>query len=150
DLDDGEDRLFDELSGTLRVFGVVRAACDPHLIGEDLVERLARVVHDRYRLACRWEGESVHTNPSMASWEELSPDIRRSNRERARDIGRKLHAMGCVLIPRVRDDGDRVLGDEEIERLAKMEHDRWRAERHAVGWLYGERRDPARRLHPGL
>ena len=45
---DGGDRVLDELSGTLRLFGVVHAACDPALIGDDLVERLARVIHERY------------------------------------------------------------------------------------------------------
>jgi hypothetical protein len=151
DVDDAEGRLFDDdVSGRLRVFGVVHAACDPRLIGEDLVERLARVVHDRYRLARRDEGGSVRTNRAMVSWDDLPPRLQESNRQQARDIGRKLREIGCVLIPRVRPDGDGLLGDDEIERLAKLEHDRWRAAHDAMGWRYSDQPDPARKLHPGL
>jgi hypothetical protein len=149
DIDVG-DHLFNEIPGRLRVFGVVYAACDPELIGEDLVERLARVLHDRYRLARRDEAGIINTDHAMASWEDLPSDLQESNREQARDIGRKLREIGCVLVPRVDRDDDGGLGEDQVERLAKMEHDRWRAERDAIGWRYAEQRDPARRLHPGL
>jgi voltage-gated potassium channel Kch len=148
--DGGDGRLFDEESSPLRAFGVLHAACDPRLIREDLVERIARVIHDQYRLARRGEGESIRTNQALADWEDLPPELRESNREQARDIGRKLRAVGCELIPRIRANGDGQLRDEEIERLARIEHDRWRADHDAKGWRYAERRDLARKLHPAL
>lgn len=140
--------LFDDLAGPLRVFGAVHAACDPRTIGDDLVERLARVVHDRYRLARDRQGDAG--NGSMASWDDLAPELRESNREQARDIGRKLRAVDCALVPRMLDDGDVSLNDDDVELLARMEHDRWRAERGSRGWRFAEHRDQARRLHPGL
>ncbi|HEY8473612.1 MAG TPA: RyR domain-containing protein [Natronosporangium sp.] len=149
-LDGAGDPLFDELSGRLRAFGVVHAACDPWLIGEDLVERLARVLHDRYRLALIQAGQTATSAEAMRRWEELPPDLRESNRQQARDIGRKLRAIGCVLVPRVGHDDTLLLDDDHIERLARMEHERWRAERLAAGWRYGDRHDPSRRLHPLL
>jgi hypothetical protein len=147
---DTGDHLFDEVSGRLRVFGVVPAACDPRLIGEDLVERLARVLHDRYRLARLDEGDSARTNLAMASWEDLPCDLQESNREQARDIGRKLREIGCVLVPRVGQYDDGPLGKDQVEQLARMEHERWRTERGANGWRYAEQADRSRRLHPGL
>jgi hypothetical protein len=86
----------------------------------------------------------------MVRWEDLPPELQDSNREQARDIGRKLREIGCVLVPRVGQDDDGLLDEDHVERLARMEHDRWRAERGAIGWRYGQRRDRSRRLHPGL
>ena len=78
-------------------------------------------------------------------------DIGSDNRERTdSDIGRKLRKIGCVLVPRVGQDDNGPIGEAQLELLARMEHERWRAERGANGWRYAERRDPVRRLHPGL
>lgn len=148
--EDGDDRLLYEISEGLRVFGVVRAACEPTLIGDDLVERLARAIHDRYLLARRDEGQTLDTNTSLVDWGDLPPELRESNREQARDIGRKLRAIGCTLIPRVRETSGNMFTDDEIERLAEMEHGRWVDEHRLTGWRYGEERDAARQLHPGM
>ena len=43
-----------------------------------------------------------------------------------------------------------VLTPDEVEDLARREHDRWRAERAAAGWQYGPQRDNAKRLNPLL
>lgn len=34
--------------------------------------------------------------------------------------------------------------------MARVNHDRWAAERIAQGWRYGAERDDVRRLHPDL
>jgi hypothetical protein len=152
-LDAGSrDRLFDEASGTLRVYGVTNAASDPELINEDLVDRLARVIHDRYCAARRQRGDTADGSRSMVPWDGLPSALRRSNREQAEDIGRKLRAIGCVLVPRVDEEAgeDPALGEAEVERLAVMEHERWCVQQAASGWRYGEQLDEARKLHPGL
>ncbi|MBF9130936.1 NAD-binding protein [Plantactinospora sp. S1510] len=142
--------VLDDLSGALRLYGVVHAACDPALIGDDLVERLARVIHESYVVARRRHGEQPGTNPSLVPWEELSETLRRANREQAKDIGRKLRELGCALSPRVGPGDEHALAEPEIERLAILEHQRWLAEQQAGGWQYAPDRDDARRLHPAL
>ena len=42
----------------------------------------------------------------------------------------------------------RVLEDEEIDRMAEMEHGRYNVERLLQGWRYGDSRDDELRLHP--
>lgn len=42
-----------------------------------------------------------------------------------------------------------VMG-EAVEAIARVNHDRWAAERIAQGWRYGEERDEARKLQPNL
>ena len=40
--------------------------------------------------------------------------------------------------------------DDEIETLARTEHDRWTNERLRSGWAYAKKRDPEKRLSPYL
>ena len=141
-----DERLLDDLSGTLRLYGVVRAACDPDLIGDDL----ARVIHESYVAARRRRGERPENNPSLVPWEELPETLRVANRAQAEDFGGKLRDLGCALSPRVGPGEEYILAEPEIERLAVREHERWVEERTAAGWRYGDHRDDARRLHPAL
>ena len=144
---DGGDRILDELSGTLRLFGVVHAACDPALIGNDLVERLARVIHERYVLDLTSRGAS---GPALVPWDELPDRLRLTNRAQAEDIGRKMRAIGCTLSPRVGPGREHALADDEVERLAVMEHERWRQDRVGQGWRFAADRDDERKLHPAM
>jgi hypothetical protein len=146
---DGGD-LLDGLSGSLRLFGVVHAACDPALIGDDLVERLARVIHERYALDLARRGGSPDGNPALVPWHELPEPLRQANRAQAGDIGRKLRAVGCTLSPRVGPAPEHRLAENEIERLAVLEHERWLADRTATGWRHADRRDDDLRLHPAV
>ncbi|MFC7550128.1 NAD-binding protein [Plantactinospora sp. GCM10030261] len=146
----GHDFLLDGLSGTVRPYGVVHAACDPRLIREDLIERLGRSIHQNYVFACRREGETRETNALLVPWEDLPPAVREANRAQARDIGPKLARLGCVLYPRLGPGQEYVLAEDEVELLASWEHERWLADRVATGWRYAETRDEARRLHPGV
>ncbi|HEV7710610.1 MAG TPA: RyR domain-containing protein [Asanoa sp.] len=147
---DGGDRVLDELSGTLRLFGVVHAACDPALIGDDLVERLARVIHERYVLDLIRRGARADDNPALVPWHELPDRLRLTNRAQADDIGRKLRAIGCTLSPRVGPGREHSLEDDEVERLAIMEHERWRKDRTAHGWRFAADRDDEHKLHPAM
>lgn len=151
--DDGglASQLLDDGPARLRVYGVLRAACDPVMIAEDLVERLARVIHDRYLVARYSRSDADRSSPSIVSWERLPSQLRQTNRAQAEDIGRKLRAIGYVLVPRMRESAEEEsMNESEIERLAMMEHERWCLDRLAAGWRYGKRRDDARKLHPAL
>jgi hypothetical protein len=144
------DRLLDEVSGTLLLFGVVDAACDQVLAGDDLVERLARAIHQHYVLARTQREPGATAAPSTVSWPELSEPLRQANRAQAADIGRKLQLVGCVLAPRTGTGRAYDLAAHEVDQLARVEHLRWCLERTAAGWRLGRRHDHQARLHPGL
>jgi hypothetical protein len=64
----------------------------------------------------------------------------------------KLRAAGCELVPAGDRDANAPLfafTADEIERLARMEHARWSAERRLGGWRVGPL-DKARRVSPHL
>jgi hypothetical protein len=144
------DTLLDEVDGVVRLFDVLDAACDPELIREDLIERLARVVHDRYFQACLRRGDLLTDNASLVAWEHLPAAMRQSCRAQAEDVGRKLRAIGCTVAPRVAPGESFQLTDDRIELLAQMEHHRWMAERTDDGWTFGPQRDEGTRGHPDL
>ena len=112
-------------------------------------ELIARAIHERYRH--NQQGRKAADDPALRPWEELSEDLRESNRQQADDIAAKLGAIGCEPRPAAgREPSAFVFTDADVEKLAEMEHERWVAERHAAGWVAGPERDTERKITPYL
>ncbi|MFU8853183.1 RyR domain-containing protein [Micromonospora sp. SL1-18] len=151
---DSRHDLLDEVHGKLRLYPVLTRACDARLIAEDLTERLAQQIHDRYLHAQRRAGVRSGDAPAMVDWSRLPESLRRANRAHVQDIAAKLLNLGCVVAPRHGGSGDASAAgqaiDDRIDELARLEHERWCRERQGEGWTYGEPRDDTRRRHPAL
>ena len=144
----GQKALLDDVEGRLTVFEVIEEACVPRRIRQDLTDQLARAIHQAYVNSRVARGDSPQLNKSMRSWEELPEDLRRSNLAQAADIGVKLDAIGCAVIPESASAPDFALTADEIQRLAQMEHQRWVKERQEQGTVYGPIRQGNQ--HPDL
>jgi len=143
--------LLDAVAGTVRLYPLVRTASDPDRISEDLVERLARSIHDRYLLFRAGDGVAPGDGArARVPWVQLPEDLRRSNRAQAEDIGRKLRLTGLALAPRSGANEPVEMTEEQVEYLAVLEHQRWRAEWEGAGWRLARRRDGRSRTHPDL
>jgi hypothetical protein len=144
-----EQRLFDDVQGRLAVFGVLDAACDPALLERGaLVEQLARAVHARYLV--EYAGSSP-AQDSHVPWEQLDERYRADNRAQAEHIGTKLAEIDAVIVPAAPDLPPFTLAEGpqgDVEKLARMEHDRWMAARKQAGVTYGEERTA--RTHPDM
>ena len=150
---DSRHDLLDEVHGKLRLYPVLTRACDARLIADDLTERLARLIHERYLDAQQRAGLRLGDTPAMVDWSRLPESLRRANRAHVQDIAAKLLNLGCVVAPRRGGTGDVSAGeaiDDRIEVLARLEHERWCRERRGEGWTYGESRDDLQRRHPAL
>ncbi len=136
----------------LHAFTVFEAACHPDLLLGGVYETLARAIHDDYVAHQRLEGHTPEANPSMVPWEDLPEHLKESNRDQAAHIGVKLAATGCGLVPLTDWDAEPIrFSTEEVERLARLEHDRWVRYHLGRGWRYAPgARDPNRRTHPDL
>jgi hypothetical protein len=88
----------------------------------------------------------------LVPWDNLPERIKESNRRQADHIGLKLKAIGCGISP-LRDwEAPKFeFTSQQIEVMARMEHERWSQERRSAGWRYapGER-DRVRKTHPSL
>jgi hypothetical protein len=146
----GEDRLLDDVSGTLHLFDAVRAGSDPHLVEDSLVERLGRGIHESYLADRLRDGVAWNSSRAMRQWTELSEDLKANNRDQAADVGRKLRAINCALAPSPIWGPPELLDDADVELLARMEQERWSVYLRRRGWRYGPRWDGAARCHPDL
>ena len=146
--------LLDEVHGKLRLYPVLTHACDARLIAEDLTERLAEQIHERYLHARLRSGVRLGAAPAMVGWAGLPESLRQANRSYVQDIAAKLLNLGCVVAPRHGSSGDASAAGQaiadRIDQLARLEHERWCRERRGEGWSYGEPRDDARQRHPEL
>ena len=117
------------------------------LFGESL-EKMAMAIHEKYRRDMK--GERPDDHPAMQPWSKLVKAYKESNRQQALQIPEKLQAVNCGMVPTT---GKPQIGveftAEEVEFLAKMEHDRFVAERIAAGWSEGPA-DDRKKTRPSL
>lgn len=151
--DTGLATLLDQRRGEfrrLRGFPILDHGCTEDVLrGRN--EELARAVHEDYRRAARDRGREFGSDPSLAPWSTLPESLRRSNRRQADHIFTKLEAIGCALMPRNSHDmAPFQFESDEVDRLARMEHDRWVQERREDGWRPGPTKDVERKETPYL
>jgi RyR domain-containing protein len=114
------------------------------------IEILARAIHNDYVRRKREQG-GTSADAELGSWEELPETLRHSNRAQAMDIERKLAAVGLELVTTADGDADSVQFTEpEVRYLARLEHERWCAERIRDGWRLGPSGDAKRKQSPYL
>jgi len=132
----------------LCLHNVVETVYSMDVMRRGIVEDIAKAVHARYVRAAQARGDTVETNPSMVPWEGLPEHLKESNRSQVADIGNKLRSINCAVVPTT-DAAPFAFRDDELDRLARLEHERWMQERTQQGWRYGSVRDDQRKLHPG-
>jgi hypothetical protein len=120
----------------------------PSVLLNSSVELLARAFHEHYlrsRQAAGMEG------PAVVAWSELAEEKRESNRSLARYLKQHLGQIGYHLMPQ---DGlalrPLTFSNDEIDFLARKEHERWAAEMRASGWRYGRQINPKKKTNPDL
>lgn len=112
-------------------------------------EVLGKAIHEKFRKDHK--GEKTKNDPSMRFWKKLSEDLKESNRRQADHIPVKLKAVGCEFAPVVsRKPESFEFTDEEIEIMAKMEHERFVRERFLQGWSLGPKRNHKKKISPCL
>jgi hypothetical protein len=112
------------------------------------IELLARAYHERYRVS------AGATAPGARPWDDLSEDLREANRASVRAAVGHLESLG-LGVRRVGPGGQAravELDGALVERGARLEHDRWCAQRRASGVVHGDERDDSRSppTHPDL
>ncbi len=137
--------------GRFHLFSLVRSSGD---FLSEIDDARARQMHAGY---CARDREEVRRNPGQSispsnkPWEALEETMRNANRLTADHFEVKMRAIGCQLVPRESAMAEpATLTPHELELLARMEHDRWWADRALDGWQVGPVRDNARKIHPNM
>lgn len=171
-LDNKKQKFYRELIYTIPVvlnrcgFEVYKPA-EQGFIKNDLIENLARAIHERYRILMREmddkaKSESIYEKSYIVNvynrqyfsleYDQLPNDIKSSNIDSAYHIATKLLSIGYTIKETDRTTTQTLLfpGDTEIETMAKMEHERWAWEKRLKGFSYGKTRNDALKKHPCL
>lgn len=113
------------------------------------LEKLAIGIHDQYN------HEQLLRNPDKEleypRFSDLPESLKYSNLRQARDMVKKLKLINCDIRP-VGSPGAAIISfsANEVEMLAKYEHDLWMEERINSGWTYGEVKDVVNKKSPYL
>jgi hypothetical protein len=116
---------------------------------KQLIERVAEKMHEDY---CRQRSLQGQNTPTCLAWEELADDKKKSNLDAAEEIPVKLGLIGHGI--RKINENEPLqtpdITDDEIQSLARDEHNRWYREQLMQGWRYGEIRSDPDKVHPSL
>lgn len=139
----------------ITTFGIFTRALGDEFLDRGMNEVMARANHEEYLRAQRAKGETVHDNRSLVEWDALPESLRQSNRRAVDGIGPKLNEIGAVVTPAplIRAEQGAQFGftDDEINRLAILEHERWSRDLRDEGWRHrAGSKDSRRKLHPSL
>lgn len=137
---------------SLHAFALLDRACTAEVVLGGTHEILARAAHEEYVRHQARQGHTPQTNPLMMPWEQLPESVKESNRRQVDHIGLKLKAVGCGIAPLTDwDAASFAFTPEEVERMARMEHERWCEERHREGWRHAPGPKNAQaKTHPAL
>jgi hypothetical protein len=135
----------------LHAFGLLDRTCTPEVVLRGTYEILAHAMHEDYIRNEQLKEATSQTNPVLVPWDNLSEDLKESNRNQAEHIRVKLEASGCAIALLM--DWDAPLFEfspEEVEMLAEMEHERYVKERLRQGWKRGTTRNLRKKRSPTL
>lgn len=118
-----------------------------------LLEAIARELHDQYLSHRRAAGDASDASPSMVPWEELDPRLQQFNLNTPRQIWTRLAGIGYGIA--LEGASYPVVSPEEfaqhVEVLARLEHTAWMNERLAADWTYAPgAKNLAEKTHPCL
>lgn len=123
-----------QATGRLHAFGMTSQSCSSDLLLNDDLDQLARARHDKHRQ------NKPQDDLAAAPWETLREDLKDSCRQQTDHIAVKLRAIGCdATTANVNATPVTQFEHDEIERMARMEHARWNAERWLDNWTLGPR-----------
>jgi len=131
---------------TLRVSSIIK---------NDMEEQAVKI-HQLYMVKEKEKGQSAQLKAlkqlTHKEWDKLTEQTKNQNRNQTEHIAIKLRTAGYKAVP---SDDDEILSsfpdDEDmLELLAEMEHRRWNAEMLLNGWIYGEVRNEALKIHDNI
>ena len=127
-------------------------------IDRNLLEKLAEATHKIFYEDLILKGhkygqftkEYKKENNLLKPYTKLSEKEKESSRNNVRDIPNKLASIGYEIAKTQDNFTPAKFTSYEIEKLAKMEHERWMQEKLGNGWQYAIKTDRAAKLHKSL
>jgi hypothetical protein len=139
----------------LHAFPLLDQTCTPDLVLRGTHELLARDLHTAYLDGLDESQLEGGGDLALASWEDLPEDTKEKNRKQADRMTAILKEHGYRIAPLtdwkaadlVFNEGE---GADEVEAMARMEHELWCQEMLADGWQWGPERSKKQRTNPDI
>jgi hypothetical protein len=90
------------------------------------------------------------SSSSHVPWEHLSETLRDANRHVADHAPAKLWLLGLLDVEKAQSAESPLIDGDLLEFVARVEHQRWVAERALAGWTFAATRDDRFKHHPSL
>lgn len=123
-----------------------------------LLERLAKAAHQvfcddlkakKYRYGPETNiSKKVHS--SLKDYAKLPEDEKEQNRNNVGDIQNKLASIGYAMLSARGNEPSGVFSEDEIEKLAEIEHERWVQQKLDMGWKHAKSTNKSKKLHKDL
>ncbi|MBV9026892.1 MAG: DUF1003 domain-containing protein [Streptomycetaceae bacterium] len=95
-----------------------------------VTEHVARAIHHSRLEAAREDGPKSGSRPAPRLWEELPGEVKEASRLQARQLGERLAAIGCLMVPAFGPASAVAFDEEEVRVLARLEYEyRWSGSR---------------------
>jgi uncharacterized membrane protein len=98
-----------------------------------VTEHLAQAIHSLHLQTAHDDPEAAATTSALRSWDELPADVRQAYRDQARQIGERLAAIGCLMVPTFDPTLTFAFKDDEANLLARLEYERQTGQGSAAG-----------------
>lgn len=132
--------LFDNISSTtqklnIHIENMFENVCTKKLLADDHeeVDDIAKQLHNTYL--------TLNTRELEKNWESLTDEVKDFNRYPARHIAIKLRYLGAELVDKKLEKPDfeyDKISELQKDTLARMEHERWNAEKLLTGFVPGK------------
>jgi RyR domain len=110
---------------------------------------LAEAIHEHYRATMANLGHPTGSRLATAEWDELTTPQQEANRAQARAVDDKLDIYDLYVVDVAHPEAaELVWSPEQVERLARVEHDRWMYQKLESGWRHGTPRSDEDKIHP--
>jgi RyR domain len=120
-------------------------------MNEEQLSTLAEAIHRHYRTTMAERDYPTDSPLANAEWDDLTVPQKEANRAQARAIDDKLDIYDLYVVSADHPEAVNLTWtSEQVERLARVEHDRWMYQKLEAGWTYGVLRSDAGKVHPLL
>jgi|GEM_PF-3234725 len=140
----------------IHAFGLIETLCNSNILLHETQDKLAREMHEEYireqddkKKKAEAEGKKFIPRPAHTSWEKLAEEYRESNRMMADFLAIRLRAIGLRMDMPGKPDA-LISFPDPGDTLAKMEHERWCAEKWLEDYCYCVIRNDKENIHPDL
>lgn len=112
------------------------------------IESLAVAIHEKYRVIN--ENNKNMDEDFIMPWQELSEELKISNRDQAKNIPNVLLKISYDIVS-VKESPEFIeFTMKELDVLAENEHMRWYRHRKRAGWKHGKLKDNRKKTDPAL